>query len=272
MQAASPPDALSTALSTLGEDLLLLSVRPTDGRIVTLSRIHYGLMGSELIRLAATGRVDIVDDRIVVRSAGPSGDDDLDAALESITQARRPPRPRAWVGHPRRSILNAYLTRLISAGALRSEPGGIFGRPRHRIASPQRVAEARARLDVIAESAGIQVDIAQAAFGGLVHAVELDRVLYPGSAGRPLRKRLKEISAGKWTTPAPGARPSNTASAVSSAVSSAVTQAATSAATAAATQAATQAATDAAIQAAVQAAVQASAAAVAAAAAASTVG
>jgi hypothetical protein len=264
MPPASPADALSTALSTLGEDLLLLSVRPTDGRIVTFSRIHYGLMGSELIRLAATGRIDIVDDRIVVRFTASSGDEDLDAALESITQARRPPRPRAWVGHPRRAIRDAYLARLISAGALRSEPGGIFGRPRHRIASPERVAEARARLDVIAESAGQQVDIAQAAFGGLAHAVELDRVLYPGLAGRAVRKRLKEIAAGQWTIPAPGALPGDTASAVLSAVTQAASDA-TSAATSAATQAATQAATDAAVQAAVLASTAAVAAAAAAA-------
>jgi hypothetical protein len=43
---------LAEQLSELGEDLLLLSVRPRDGGIVAISRINYGLMGSELIRLA----------------------------------------------------------------------------------------------------------------------------------------------------------------------------------------------------------------------------
>ncbi len=35
-------NGLADALSALGEDLLLLSIRPRDGVIVTLHRISYG--------------------------------------------------------------------------------------------------------------------------------------------------------------------------------------------------------------------------------------
>ena len=53
-------------MDTLGEDLVLLSIRPDNGTIATKSRLGYGLRGSELVRLAATGRVGITGDRIVV--------------------------------------------------------------------------------------------------------------------------------------------------------------------------------------------------------------
>jgi septal ring-binding cell division protein DamX len=162
-----------------------------------------------------------------------------------------PPRgsrrgPKAWVGHPRKHIRDAYLSRLVSAGALSPERGGLFGQRRYRVADEDRAAAARVRLDAITRSAG-PVDVTSAAVGGLAHAVGLDHLLYPGSGARPLRKRLAEIAAGKWTASAPGG-PGVTAAAA------AVRGAATDAAMAAATDAAMQAATDAAVQAAVHAA------------------
>jgi hypothetical protein len=222
-------------LGTLGEDLLLLSIRPDQGRIATVHQIDYGLMGAELVRLAASGRIDIADDRIVVRDSAATGDAELDAALGSIAQARRPPRPRAWVSRPRHGIRDAYLARLVSAGVVQAEQGGIFGRVRWRIAAPARVADTRARLDAIATSTG-NVDTVEAAFGGLAHAVGLDRVLYPGSGGRQQRKRLTEVAKGQWT-----------ATAVAGAVTDSV-RSATDAAIRASTAAATQAAVDAAVQ------------------------
>ena len=56
----------------LGEDLLLLAIRP-NGTIGSAAKIDFGLMGSELVRLAAPSRVDIAGDRIIVRSARPDG-------------------------------------------------------------------------------------------------------------------------------------------------------------------------------------------------------
>jgi hypothetical protein len=225
---------LAEDLRGLGEDLLLLSVRPSDGRIVTIARIGYGLMGSELVRLAALGRVSVDERRIAVLSDALTGDPELDVALASLA-GRKQPRPKTWVGHPRHGIRDAYLERLVGAGALRGDPSGFLGRRRWLIAGPRRAEQARARLDAIARSTG-PVDIAQAAFGGLAHAVHLDLHLYPGFANRHLRKRLAEVGAGRWTQAA--------VDAVGSAAQ---------ASSAAAAQAAARAATDAAIRAAVQA-------------------
>jgi hypothetical protein len=43
-------------METLGEDLLLLAVRP-DGKLGASAKLRFGLSGSELVRLAAARRV-----------------------------------------------------------------------------------------------------------------------------------------------------------------------------------------------------------------------
>lgn len=187
-------------MDSLGEDLVLLSIRPSSGRIWTANRIDYGLMGSELIRLAAKGRVRFQAGQIVVTSQAPTGDAELDAALGSLARARQPVRPKNWVGRPRPRIRRDYLNRLAASGAVRPEPGRFFG-TRWFITDQARLADARARLDAIALSAG-QIDAAQAAFGGLAHAIAIVRLLYRGSANRPVRKRMAQVADGKWTAAA----------------------------------------------------------------------
>jgi hypothetical protein len=233
---------LPDALSGLGEDLLLLSIRPRDGVILTFSRIKYGLMGSELVRLAAMGRVSVNERQITVLNQIPTGDPELDVALTSLASGK-PPRPSTWVGHPRPGIREAYLERLAKAGLVRRESVGRLGRKGWIVPQSRRADQARDRLDAIAYSTGT-VDLAQAAFGGLAHAINLGAFLYPKFAERRLRRRLREVGSGKWTQ--------DVADAVSSAASasSAATQAATRAATEAAMRAAVHASTSAAISAA----------------------
>lgn len=243
-------------MENLGEELTLLSIRPDKGTVATAQRISYGLMGAELIRLAARGRIEIERDRVSVRDASPTGDPELDTALASLIRARRPPRAQAWVGSPRRGIVLAYLGRLVAAGALRAERR-VFGTTRYRIADPARVAQTRARLDAIAMSGGM-VTTEQAAFGGLTHAIGLDLMLYPGRAGGPVRKRLLEMGKGQWTVAAvTGASAAAASRAASAAASTAAARAASRAATHAATQAATRAAAQTAMDAATRAASQA---------------
>ena len=78
--------AIVTVMETLGEDLLLLAVRPS-GKLGATAKLRFGLSGSKLVRLAAGRRVDIVRGRIVVLDAAPTGDDLLDAALRAATSA-----------------------------------------------------------------------------------------------------------------------------------------------------------------------------------------
>jgi hypothetical protein len=228
---------LADALNGLGEDLLLLSIRPSDGGIMTSARINYGLMGSELIRLTALGRIDVDERQITVLNQIPTADPELDAALASLAGGK-PTRPRNWVGRPRHGIRDAYLERLVKAGVLRNESSG--RRKRWTVPQSGRADQARDRLDAIAYSTG-SVELVQAAFGGLAHAINLDGHLYPKFSDRRIRRRLREIGNGQWTQTATDAV-NSAASAVNTA-----SQAATMAATEAAMHAAMHASMSAAI-------------------------
>ena len=247
---------------------MLLSVNPNSGRITTKQKIDYGLMGAELVRLAAVGRVDIEAGRVLVRDAAATGDPRLDATLASLAGSSRPPKAERWVGHPRRKILDSYLEPLVAAGCLRREGTMLT---RWRIDDTGRTADAKARLDSIATSTG-QIDLTQTALGGLAYAIGLVNVLYPGWGNRGIRKRFREIADGQWTEPpsadvpdAPDAGPADSAGAGAASHHTAVhgaghaaTHAASQAATHAATHADTHAAVHAATHAAVHAAVHAS--------------
>ncbi|GAA2000950.1 GOLPH3/VPS74 family protein [Catenulispora subtropica] len=249
-------------MDTLGEDILLLAIKP-DGRFVSTD-LGYALAGSELVRLAVRRRVDVVKDRIHVLDPTPTGDPNLDAALGSIVGKPRPPGAKSWVGSPRRRIVEAYRAQMEAAGVIHADRSrgflGLVTITRWTVLDVARQAEVRARLDAIAFSGG-PVDSAQAALGGLVYAVGLHTVLYPGRPGKPMRERLKAVAKKRTTAPVrsaiDGAIRASTDSAVSAAGDAAI-QASVDAATAAAIDASVQAATDAAIAASIDAAVNAS--------------
>jgi len=223
------PDAPAAWRGSLGDDLVLLSVWQGGGRIGSPHMTGIGLMGSELVRLATAGRIDITNGRISVTDPAPTGDAEADAALASLVSARRPPRAK-----------DAYLERLAGAGVVSAEQQtrlGFIRVTRWRISDPARVADARARLDAIAYGSG-QVDLTQAAFGGLAYAIGLAGGLYPGRDKRALRKRFERIAAGELTAGADAGTVPHSASSSVHAASHAAVSAAVHSATHAAVSAA----------------------------------
>ena len=182
-------------MQTLGEDIVLLAIRP-DGRLSQWDKLRFALSGSELVRLVAARRIDLVDKRITVVDPSPPQDPFLAAALADIRGAKRPPRATDWVAKRGQSLVDAYLAQLTAAGTIRAERRrllGLFPTTRWYIVDAARQSAVRARLDEIARGNG-PVDTAQAAFAGLVHSVQLDRAIYPGPGGRVARDRLKQAA------------------------------------------------------------------------------
>ena len=141
----------------LSEDLLLLALDVGRGRLGRTFAISYGLMGADLVRLAARGRIDIVDDQIVVRSPAPTDDAELDAALARIGEPATSPLVGEWVERPRPRICGRYLERLTATGVICAQTRfgtTWFRTTRWRITQTGRLAEARQRLDLTACSAG----------------------------------------------------------------------------------------------------------------------
>jgi hypothetical protein len=107
----------------LGEDLLLLALDAGRGSLERTFVISYALTGAELVQLAASGRIDIVNDQIVLISRAPTGDAELDAALARIGEPDSPSRPGEWVARPLPGIIGRYLERLRGAGVICKETG-----------------------------------------------------------------------------------------------------------------------------------------------------
>jgi hypothetical protein len=234
-------------MDKLGEDLLLLAVS-SDGTLAIPDKLRFGLAGSELVRLAAAGRIEIVRRRIVIRDTAPTGDPLLDEALASMAGGWREPTAKAWVARDRRGLVGRYLTRAEAAGIIRAHRRKALGSiplTRWTVLDTARAAQARARLEAVAASTGT-VGPAQAALAGLASAIDVTRFVFPGRAGTATRKRLREM-----------AKRESSAAVAASAVTSAASgpqRAAVDAATGAAVDAAVRAATDAAVSAAVDAA------------------
>jgi Golgi phosphoprotein 3 (GPP34) len=232
-----------TGMDFLCEDLLLLAIDACQGRLGRVYAISYGLMGAELIQLAATGRITIAQDRVLVSSAAPTGDAELDAALARIGESASPPRPGEWVARPRPGILTGYLHQLEAARVIQDQTRWWLAR--YRVTDAARAAQTRHQLDAIARSAG-PIDLGQAAYAGLACAIGLDRMLYRGRRRRAERRRLRDIAAGHWTASQPGLGDSETTGPAVGQAAMQATQAAVSAASLAAIDAATRAAVDAA--------------------------
>jgi len=233
-------------MQSLGEDIVLLAIRP-DGRLSNWDKLRFGLSGAELVRLVAAQKVELRDKRIAVVDPSPPDDAFLAAALADMRGAKRAPKAADWVAKRGQSLVDAYLAHLTAAGVIRAERRRIlrmFPATRWYVVDAGRQAAARARLDEIARGSG-PVDTAQAAFGGLVHAVQLDRVLYPGPAGKAMRDRLERAARSAATTGAeqPGAPETSLQAATDTVVR--------------ASQAAVQASIDAAVQASVRASIDA---------------
>lgn len=244
-------------MDELGMDLLLLTARP-DGTLALSPKLRFGLSGTELVRLAAARRVDIVRGRIEVLDTAPTGDPLLDEALTSMTGGRRGPTAKAWVARDRRGLVERYLARAEAAGTVRAEEGyrlGFIPVTRWLVVDTARAAQARARLEAIATGSGA-VGPDQAALAGLAAATGADREVFPGWGGGPARKRLRQAARREPAT-AEVTRAAANAADASAAAANAAARAAMDAAVTAATQAAVSAAVDAATQAALSAAAEA---------------
>ena len=242
----------------LADDLLLLAVR-ADGSLPIGTKLRFGLAGSELVRLAAARRVDIVRGRIEIIDTAPTGDPLLDDALASMASGRRGPSAKAWVAHDRRGLAGRYLARAEAAGVIRAERRkalGFIPVTRWTVVDIGRAAQARARLEAVAASTG-PVDSAQAALAGLASAIEVAGLVFPGRAGAAARKRLRQAAKNEAASAGTTRAVSDATGAATAAAADAAVSAATDAAVSAATQAAVNAATQAAVDAATQAAVDA---------------
>jgi hypothetical protein len=239
-------------VDALSDDLILLTVN-SGGTLRLPAKLRFGLAGSELVRLAAAGRVNVERRKIVVLDGSPTGDALLDQALASMTGGWLAPTAKAWVARDRHGLVKQYLARLVAAGVVRGERGkalGFIPVTQWTVIDAARAAQASDRLAAIATSTG-PLSPEQRALGGLASAIGIPELVFPGRTGADARKRLRQIA--KHDPAARTVRDAAVDASANAAVQAAI-KASTDAAINAAIDSSISAATDAAISAATEAA------------------
>ncbi|WP_116948723.1 GOLPH3/VPS74 family protein [Jiangella endophytica] len=195
----------------IAEDLLLIAYDDETGKsLIDGTRLEYGLAGALLLELSVLGKVSVAGpgeqvkrDRLVVRDAGPVGDDVLDHALAELADDEGK-KPKNVLGSLRKGLRDRLLRRLADRGLLRQESGtvlGIFPTTRWPAADASHEAAVRQRLrDVLVT--GLEPDSRTAALVSLLLAVDGLRKAVPADDRRAVKRRAKEISEGDWAADA----------------------------------------------------------------------
>ena len=184
-------------METLGNDLILLSIRPS-GVIGTAAKLGFGLSGSELVRLTALGRVEVEGGQIVIHDEAPTGDVLLDEALKSMHGGL----PAQYWTAGRGDVTRPYLERLVGAGIIsldRRKALGLVSVAGWTVVDAGRLAAARARLDAVAYGSD-GADSEQVALAGLATAIGLPPLVYPGFAGWSARRRVARVGRDSGST------------------------------------------------------------------------
>lgn len=186
------------AVTTLAEELALLSYNNEGFTDLSTPALEYGLAGAVLLDLVLARRVDVVEKRLVVTDRTPLGQPVLDDALDRIWAAEKARKPRDWVDQLSKGVHDRVLGLLVEAGVLRRDRDKVLWIfPRTRFPAPHGVeptaeTEARRRLTT-AVAAQNRVDPRTAALCGLVGAVGLERTVFPDQPLNRVRARLEEI-------------------------------------------------------------------------------
>lgn len=199
----------------IAEDLLLLLTDDGTGKLrMPAVQVEFALAGANLIELTLMDRVELAWDghrdksgRILVRDSAPTGDDVLDAALESLVAADRT-KPQAAVKKLAKHLPERLHERLAATGALRSERARILGLfPRHTWPAVDAHHETEVRRSITdALVRGAPPDAHTAALIALLHALRCEQEVVDfrqyGMSKDDVRARAAEIATGNWAAEA----------------------------------------------------------------------
>ena len=199
----------------IAEDLLLLLTDDNTGKLALSSTlVDIALGGALLVELAVSEHVDVAgpDERVprgrlVVRDAGPTGDEILDQALTMVTrkEGRKPQTVVTALGKGARVRL---YERLAKSGVLRAEEGRVLGLfPTHRWPTQDAGHEAavHAALDTALRNGAVS-DVRTGALVALLSALNaVPEVVDPEAVGlskRELNLTATRIAEGDWAAAA----------------------------------------------------------------------
>lgn len=214
----------------IAEAVLLLALDDDKGTLDSgvWMQIDSTIGGALLLDLALRGRVDITGaaepglspkadsvkaGRVVIRNAAPTGDSDLDAALERLAKVDGK-KPDAAVPVAAKGARDALIQRLVAAGVLSESKRkvlGLFPKTSWPAADDGPEAELRTRISAVLDE-GEQPDQFTGCVIVLLQSAQILSVVFP-TKDKGLRKsreaRAKKLAAvqgaGEWAVGATGA-------------------------------------------------------------------
>lgn len=191
-------------MQTLAEDLLLLMLDDEKGTASwsrPTAELTYGLGGALLMDLALQRRITNVDQKIVPGVAGPSGDEVLDAALETIRSSSTPENAKHWVKKlgEQKGLKEQLAQRLVARGILREQEHtyfGVFHQYRYPTSDPGPESSIRSQIhDAVVGNA--EPDARTVLLLSLVNACHLTDSLFAKEERTQVTQRIKELVEGE---------------------------------------------------------------------------
>lgn len=186
---------------SLPEELLLLCADPESGRLRRPQYFHRALGGAVLAELLSAGALAVEAKRITEVRPLPVGDPVADRVLAAIAAAGKRPRSLGldhWVRKASAHVGRPYLDALTARGLLTAERRrvlGIFPVTVHTATHPGWAKTGADRiLRALPTAAPADPTARDLQLAALVGAVRLDRRLFRGPDGRPVRDRLQDLA------------------------------------------------------------------------------
>lgn len=192
--------------TTLGEQLLLLSLDDESGAEKETMGVAYAIAAASLVELVLAGRVEVDGDLVTVRDAAPLANPTLDAALADISgeEKRKPRKTKEWIEHLKKGAVAGTTQSLVAKGLIREEKKkvlGLFPVRRYPEADGSVEAALRQRLDQVVMH-GAAPDERTASLVALLHGAKLHGLLYKKPQLAAAKVNMEKVAHGQWAGPA----------------------------------------------------------------------
>ncbi|MFC8695404.1 GPP34 family phosphoprotein [Streptomyces parvus] len=187
---------------TLSEEVLLVALDQVSGGGKTRLGLDWAVAGAGVVELALAQKITVGEKGIVtVLDPAPTGIGHLDAVLAGTTDGCSVSKV---LRRTRRGAPDRALTALVERGVLHRERARVLGiLPVHRYPTSDSSAEAAVRARLDATVLGGQAPSERtAALIGVLHAAKLWRRAVPSGGRRHVRRRMSDIAAGQFISPA----------------------------------------------------------------------
>lgn len=182
---------------TLGADLVMLAVDERHGTLRSSRQLAFALAAAEMVDLARARRIEAtVDGHLKVTESLGTGDPALDVTLGALASCDEGLLLEDVLGNDLPGTIARQVTAVLGSGELagREVTANLGGQPIYGGLHPADPARRRELIERLTDVAGCEADLAQAAFGALVHIAGLSSPTLRWDQRRA-RKRLAGLAA-----------------------------------------------------------------------------